>query len=348
MKERRWLYLVVVSVVFLLTLSVTGYAKADAPKVIEWNFHNGLPYHPGTLKTDHGLKFAELCKKYLDGRLIVKQYYPGDVYPSYNAMAIGVASGEADSTFAPLTSYDSLGIPASSIPSVPYAGADYEARLKHQKEFWFSNPVSAPKLQKLFRDKGVKILNVLPIAPIVIMTKTKAVTEQEWKKLRLRAPNMDIYLRTVEATSARGVPLPYSEVKMAMKTGVVDGYLTDLDAYVTDRMWEVGANHYPVNLEFMGTFYCDFVSVKFWDKLPADIQKIMVEKVLPELDAWMWEAYTSQLKKTMKLVRENATVYDLPSSRLLEIQNKLVSNLHSRYKNIDPELYNIFAKICGF
>ena len=346
MKGKRWLYLAGV-VASLVALLAVGCAKAPSTEVVEWSLHQNTPYHPGLYTTDVNAKFAELCESHTNGRLKVNIYFPGDIYPSYHDMAVAVAAGEADLTYCPQTTYESLGVPEVAICSVPYAGSTYEEMVEHQTQ-WYSQGASGEKIQKLLEAKGVKFLGISPMAPVIFLANTKAVTEEDWSKLRLRAPSMDIYVLMVEAIGANAVPLPYSEVVMALKTGVIDGYLTDQVAYASDRMWEPGADHFPTNLIFMASAYCLFGSQKSWDNLPSDIKQIMTDKIIPEWHAYALVRNAEEIDATWEAMEGKETLYELPASRLAECNANLVETLHPKYQELDPELYAALKAIAGF
>jgi len=339
--------MLVLPVILIVSLALVGCAKPAAPEAIELNYQIALAYHPGDYNTDVVLKLAELCESYTGGRLKLKLYYPGDIYPTYTDMAVAVEAGEADLTFVSSIVLETLGVPEVAISAVPYPGADMQTRINHQRQWWTQEP-SGPKIQKLVEAQGVKWLDIVLNGPTVIVLNTEAMTKEEWSKLKLRSPNMDIYLLMSESTGAHAVPLAYSEVPMALKTGVVDGLLTGQVSYEADRLWEDGADCFPINLVFMATCYSNFINLESWQKLPPDIQQIITEKIMPELDTWADKRNAQAIADGLKVIEENAVVYELSSSRLAEIREALVQTLHPKYQELDPELYNAFKEIAGF
>ena len=90
------------------------------------------------------------------------------------------------------------------------------------------------------------------------------------KGLKQRVVEHDVYLRTMRALGANVTPMPYSELYLALKTGVVDGQDNPLSNIYTSKFNEV-----QKYLSLTGHVYSNSVvlcSRIFWDKLTADQQ----------------------------------------------------------------------------
>ena len=98
------------------------------------------------------------------------------------------------------------------------------------------------------------------------------------KGLKQRVVEHKIYLATMRALGANAIPIPYGELYTSLKTGVVDGQDNPLINIWTAKFYEV-----QKYLTLAGHVYSNnivFVSRKFWDTLPADIQTGIREAVL--------------------------------------------------------------------
>lgn len=97
---------------------------------------------------------------------------------------------------------------------------------------------------------------------------------EDAKGLTFRVPESPIYIKLVEAISANPVPMPSSEMYVAMQNGVVDGQENPIQNVVIDKTYEVQDwyvldNHTPTVMSYM-------MNGKFYESL-TDEQKEVVE-----------------------------------------------------------------------
>jgi len=345
---KKWIKigLVVLMVTLVASLATFGCTPKE-PEAVTLGLQVSMSYTPGEFITEYGLRLIETCAKYADGKLILKPYYTGDVYPTYADQCTAVMSGEADWTFAPTASYGALGIPEQQIPtSLPYTG-DYNTKLSHQEQFW-SSPAGT-KLKGLLRDKGVVMLDIALAGPQGVFLNRKAETLEELGKVKVRVPGREADVLTAEAIGLNPVPLPYSEFAMAMKTGVVDGVVTTMTLGATERFWELGVTHFLSNVSPQTLTYSNFVSTKAWDeKLPEDTKKIILERIIPETDAWAYGFMSTYVEQNLKILHERMVCYELSPSLLKTVNDNFVAIVHPMIAELDPEMYASFREIAGF
>lgn len=94
------------------------------------------------------------------------------------------------------------------------------------------------------------------------------------KGLTFRVPDSPIYIEMVNAISANPVPMPASEMYVAMQNGVVDGQENPIQNVVIDKTYEVQDwyvldNHTPTVMSYM-------MSEKFYSSL-SDAQKAVID-----------------------------------------------------------------------
>lgn len=97
---------------------------------------------------------------------------------------------------------------------------------------------------------------------------------EDAKGLTFRIPESPVYIKMVEAISANPVPMPSSEMYVAMQNGVVDGQENPIQNVVIDKTYEVQDwyvldNHTPTVMSYM-------MSNKFYESL-SDEQKAVVD-----------------------------------------------------------------------
>lgn len=90
----------------------------------------------------------------------------------------------------------------------------------------------------------------------------------------------------VRALGAEPVSLPVAEVYTALERGTVDAAITGTIAGFSLKWWEV--TKYLVDLQIGPVMIAMVVSKRTWDKLPADVRKVL-EDVGAELTVKGWE-----------------------------------------------------------
>jgi tripartite ATP-independent transporter DctP family solute receptor len=97
---------------------------------------------------------------------------------------------------------------------------------------------------------------------------------QDARGMVFRVMDSPVSMRMVEALGARPVPIPSSEMYVAMQNRVVDGHENSLAAIVQDRSYEV--QKYLTMDGHLASIVAGIMSKKFYDSLPADLQKVVI------------------------------------------------------------------------
>jgi tripartite ATP-independent transporter DctP family solute receptor len=109
-----------------------------------------------------------------------------------------------------------------------------------------------------------------------LFLRNKKVTQlSDMKGLKIRVPESEIFLATMEAFGAAATPIPMGEVYTSLQTGVVDGAENTVDTFNVNRFDEVCKY---IALDQHNFNICPIVISKIqWDKLSADDQKALLE-----------------------------------------------------------------------
>lgn len=93
--------------------------------------------------------------------------------------------------------------------------------------------------------------------------------------LSFRVLNNPLYIKMVESLSASAVPMDISELYTALQNGVVDGHENSIPNILQDKTYEV--EKYLVLDAHTGSYFCGMISDKFYQSLPEDLQKVVLE-----------------------------------------------------------------------
>ena len=95
------------------------------------------------------------------------------------------------------------------------------------------------------------------------------------KGLKLRTPPIDVTIRTFKELGANPQQVPYTEVYMALKTGVVDGQENPFSNCVDMKFYEVQKYLSVLNWQVHPDPF--YVNPAWYQALPADLQKVFDE-----------------------------------------------------------------------
>jgi len=99
------------------------------------------------------------------------------------------------------------------------------------------------KLKDKADEKGIKVLSLDYLFGFRSMLTDKVVkTPADLKGLKIRVPNSQLYMYTLDAMGANATPLPFTEVYSGIQQGVVDGLEGSLMTIYGTKIYEVRKN----------------------------------------------------------------------------------------------------------
>lgn len=257
--------MVAVAFCFMLISSV-GFA-ADT---IKWRCHTILNANSGEVQ--NLMWFCDQVKQRTGGRLEIS-VFPGGalgipVQELYRSLKAGVVEMAMD-----FPEFQQGDAPALSLDSRFYLWGNRSQR-------WAIHELINPLRKKILEeDWNIMLLGGFPLYNtldgIVSNIDGSSWADFKGKKIRVSAPDSK---RVFELCGTSAVYMPLGETYQGLKTGVIDGVDTSPRSVVERSLNEVAK--YYVNVGHPGTvlWSCEFyVGKRHWDKLPADIQKIVQE-----------------------------------------------------------------------
>lgn len=144
-------------------------------------------------------------------------------------------------------------------------------------------PILAPKAE----EKGVKLLGVWENGFRHITNNVRPiVTPADLKGIKLRTPKGVWRVRMFEAYGANPTPMPFSEVFVALQTGVIDGQENPYVNIAAGKFEEV--QKYLTETRHVYTPSFPAVSTMKFNSYPEEVQKALVEEGR-DLTAWVHE-----------------------------------------------------------
>ena len=327
--------LLVLSLIFVLTGALAFAAASSEPaagKVI--NITMGNPSNPEDNCVKAFFHFKDLVEKRSNGRIAVDVKHSGQLGAHRDYMEqMQMGSLEmAEINVAVLSGFD----PKFMVFDLPYVSRS----VQHLQGLLDGG------LKKTFADSlesrtGVKILGWMIRSPrnMYIFTRP-VVTAADFAGMKVRIMESPVMRRTFELLGAVPVPLAATERYMALQTKVVDAAENSTALVITQKEYEV--TRYLSRTEHFISPNIIAISAKFFNSLPADLQKILTDagdeagRFATKLDS---ESEAGALKE---LTRLGMTVNDVPDKSSF-VQK--VTPIYAEYRSqIGGDLVDAFTK----
>ncbi|QMV16194.1 TRAP transporter substrate-binding protein [Vibrio spartinae] len=236
------------------------------------------------------IHFAEVVDQKSNGRLNI-DIYPNSQLGSERDVISGIQLGIVDMTMSGETLQNWA--PKAALLAVPYAIRNSEHMAK----------VANGKIGKEIEQQITERTGLVPIAWFERgarnLTSNQPVKEPaDLKGLTIRVPNVPIFVSTWSALGAKPTPMAFSEVFTALQQGTVDGQENPLSLIKSASFFEV--QKYVNKTEHVRSWIYVLIGKRQLEKLPADLQKILLESAVE------MQAYEHQLatEAETKLVDE--------------------------------------------
>jgi TRAP-type C4-dicarboxylate transport system substrate-binding protein len=239
----------------------------DKGKVITLKFNDWGPPGIGIGKLHQ--QAAKMIEEKTQGRVKVNNYFSQSLL-KYPETFRGVGNGIADiSLYAIQPEHDVtmiLSLPFTGLPGMMKTAKIFNEMVKRYPEF-----------NQEFEKRGAKWISIRAMPPNHFhMVKKVIRTPQDMKGVRLIGdPKLSEELKKMNAAAIQmGPPDWYS----SLERGVADGMLTHYPAVYDFKLLELLKTHTHLGDGAAGAVPIGFVvNIKSWNKLPPDIQKVIVE-----------------------------------------------------------------------
>lgn len=309
MKKRLFVLLAIVLCVHLgLT---TGYADKITIKL----GHIRDLKHP---THQAALKFKELVEQYSDGRIQVK-VFPNSQLGGPKEMFTQLQSGDLEMVYGGINTIAWIGGGEPyEITSMPFLYRDYD----HMRRALLSD-FFKPVQTKVEADTKIKIVNINgDTAPRGLSTKGKAVKSvNDFKGLKIRVAASETAQRLWKKLGALPQQIPYAELYMALKTGVVEAQENGSLVVATKKFYEV--QDYYVKTDYVRDIETFYFSMTHWNKMSESDREI-IYKASEEAGDYETELTAKVIEDAYKILNDKMTVIAPPELDIDSVRNAIV------------------------
>ncbi|MBC8874462.1 MAG: TRAP transporter substrate-binding protein [Planctomycetes bacterium] len=161
--------------------------------------------------------------------------------------------------------------PEYGVTEAPFVFRDYE----HIESVWKGQIGS--DLRETMRERtGIHLRHVWYRGPRYLTTTSKKITHpDDLRGLKLRVPELEVYIKSWQSFGANVTPLPFTDMFMALKLGVVEGQENPLATIYGNNLHEV--QKYVMETQHLIGFYIFCVGPHLDARFTDDEQKLIFE-----------------------------------------------------------------------
>ena len=251
----------------LFALLFSGCEKADKPavKVFRITYSSG----PTELVHKAALRMAEQINRESGGTLNARVFPSGQLGEDRKLIE-GLRLRSVDMVF-PGLAIASWYAPEYGAVEAPFIWRDYD----HIERVW-ENGLGEELGLVLQQRAGIRTLNPWFRGPRYLSTSTRKVLRPEdLKGLKLRVPDIDIYVKSWQVFGSDVTPVPVTDLFMALKLGVVEGQENPLATIAANHLYEV--QRYIMETRHLISFFLPAIGPSFERRFTAEEQKIILD-----------------------------------------------------------------------
>jgi len=287
--------------VFLVTLlaASSAFSAGQEKKIVLRLGHIRETTHPTHLAA---LKFKELVEQKSEGRIEVK-VYPNSQLGDPKEMFVKMQTGDIEMVYGGINTFAWIkGGEAFEITAIPFLYRDYEHMRKSLLSDFFQ-----PIIEKAEKETKIKIININgDTAPRGLTTKDRPIRNaDDFKGLMIRTAASPTVLAAMKALGALPQQIPFAELYMALKTGVVDAQENGALVVLSKSLYEV--QNYYMKTDYIRDIETFYTGMDTWNKLSKENQELIYQAT-EEAGDYETKLTQEQLNTAYDTLKEKMTV----------------------------------------
>jgi tripartite ATP-independent transporter DctP family solute receptor len=247
-------------------------------------------------------KFGEILKKLSGGKYEV-QVFPNSQLGKEDAYIASTRKGDIQMC-ATGTQTSSL-FPAMAMLETPmlYDSLEHARRAMEGKTFELIN-------QGFPERSGLRMLNAFPLGFRHFYSKKALNSMNDLKGLRMRVPNIPLYINFAKECGISGQPMPFAEVPAALDQGVIDGGDSPFADIAALKMYEI-----TPNITLSGhilIIHSLYINEPFYQKLSAQDRQWFDQAARESAD-YVWDLLADLEKKAVQAIEAGGGKVSTPS-----------------------------------
>ena len=275
------------------------------------------------------LKFKELVEKNSGGRIEVK-IYPNEQLGKEKDLVTSIQTGTADMGIFGET-LTTFGADKTIFMATPYLLRD-AAHLHKVAGGEMGKEIEAQVLEKA----KLRVLGYMERGPRELTSSRAVKTPDDLKGMKIRLPNVPIFLAAWEALGAKPIPMAFSEVFTSLQQGTIEGQENPYALIASAHFYEVQKFLNKTSHVRGWIYVC--IGEKRFASLPDDLKKVVLDAG-KEMQAYENKLFLEEEGKLEKLLKEKMTFVDVDQAAFAKIASEAV------LKNLNDSQKAMYKKI---
>ncbi|MBA7589326.1 Sialic acid-binding periplasmic protein SiaP [subsurface metagenome] len=235
-------------------------------------------------------------EKRSDGMLKI-DYYPANQLGSTNEQFDSLMTGTIDIFLVGGNCMESMG-KEYMIDAIPFIFRDKDHRLAYQ-----SSELNKKRQEILLNKLGVRVIaDNWYYQPHVLLSTKPILTPEDLDGFKMRVPESRGQFIGWKAIGTNPATVPWGEVYLALKQGVVDGVSSNFEAIKETRFAEVAPNVIMLETEF--GYDAVLMNDKSYQEIPINLRNILVETLIEGGDKYS-ELSDQEADEVREYIEEN-------------------------------------------
>lgn len=261
----KWVGAVTFVIIILITLPIAGLAAEISLKL-------GHVQPTGTPYDEASMKFAERIAANTKGRVEIKVFNNSQLgSPQEHWAQLKIGAIDLHVTDVGAASMIEPKPKNLDVMTAPYI---FESQADIYK--FLRSDLFKTMMAKVEKSNNMKYIGYIgDRAPRGFSTTSRRVTApDEMKGLKLRVPELPIFVATYKAWGANPTPIVTREIYTSLKSGMVDGIDWDIISIYSAKYHEI--QKYYTAIDWMRSSIGCFINAKKWDSFPEEMKKTFV------------------------------------------------------------------------
>jgi C4-dicarboxylate-binding protein DctP len=280
-KEMKMVTMAVLALSLIVMFSMAGLTEAqEKGKSIDLRMATGAKPFQRFYKAAES--WMNLVEKRTDGAVRIKSFPSAQLY-DYHELSDPLMSGSIDLALATPGTFGKLA-PCHALDWIDWGSPSLERGWMLLRKL-YEHPDFVTTIDGRFHELGVKLLFYAPNAIMrgPLLTNKPVRTTEDLKGLLIYTPSPNV-AALIKALGASTIFVPTGEVYGALERGTFQGALSLQELYLAMKLYE--KSKYLVDYTFNGGVMPFFISLKAWNKLSKDVQKVMLDAALQVQTEW--------------------------------------------------------------
>lgn len=294
----------------LLAFALVGSALGQTTIKLAHIRDTAHPTHLGALH------FAEAVEEATDGRITV-EVFPDSQLGGIQEMFVQLQTGDLEMVYGGINTYAFIdGGEAFEITAIPFLYRDYEHMRTALRSDFFE-----PIFEEAERRTGIHVINVAgDTAPRGLSANRPIRGPEDFEGLKIRTAASEVVLRAMQRLGALPQQIPFADLYVALRTGVVDAQENGAIVVVNNSLDEV--QEYYMQTDYIRDIETFFVDPDFWDGL-SEADRQIIRDATEAAGEVTTLATREQLEAAYRALEETITVIRPPELDLEAIRAAL-------------------------